>query len=55
MRLALLMRRMALDWNLSRRQRMYLGAPPQTCEQYSKEGQMWDLNVVSRRGDEKYP
>ena len=31
------MRRMALDWTLSRRQRVDFGAPPQTWEQYSKE------------------
>ena len=32
MRLGLLMRRMALDWTLSRRQRVDFGAPPQTWE-----------------------
>ena len=36
-RLGLLMRRMALDWTLSRRQRVDLGAPPQTWEQHSRE------------------
>ena len=36
-RLGLLMRRMALDWTLSRRQRVDFGAPPQMWEQYSKE------------------
>ena len=30
------MRRMALEWTLSRRQRVDFGAPPQTWEQYSK-------------------
>ena len=42
-RLGLLMRQMALDWTLSRRQRVDFGAPPQTWEQYSKEGQIWDM------------
>ena len=55
MRLGLLMRRMALDWNLSRRQRVDFGAPPQTWEQYSKEGRIWDLYIVRRREDEKNP
>ena len=45
MRLGLLMRRMALDWTLSRRQRVDFGAPPQTWEQYSKEGRIWDLYI----------
>ena len=45
MRLGLLMRRMALDWSLSRRQRVDFGAPPQTWEQYSKEGRIWDLYI----------
>ena len=48
MRLGLLMRRMALDWTLSRRQRVDFGAPPQTWEQYSKEGWMCDLYIVRR-------
>ena len=42
-RLGLLMRRMALDWALSRRQRVDFGAPPQTWEQYyssNKVGKM---------------
>ena len=43
MRLGLLMRRMALDWTLSRRQRVDFGAPPQTWEQYSKEGRIEEL------------
>ena len=34
MRLGLLMRRMALDWTLSRRQGVDSGAPPQTWEQF---------------------
>ena len=46
MRLGLLMRRMALDWTLSRRQRVDFGIPPQTWEQYSKEGRIWDLYIV---------
>ena len=41
MRLGLLMRRMALDWTLSRRQRVDFEAPPQTWEQCSKEGLIW--------------
>ena len=36
-RFGLLMRRMALDWTLSRRQRVDFAALPQTWEQYSKE------------------
>ena len=40
------MRRMALDWTLSRRQRVDFGAPPQTWEQYSREGRIWDLYIV---------
>ena len=47
-RLGLLMRRMALDWTLSRRQRVDFGAPPQTWEQYSKEGRIWDLYIDRR-------
>ena len=43
----LLMRRIALDWTLSRRWRIDLGAPPQTWEQYSREGQIWDLYIVN--------
>ena len=39
------MRRMAFDWTLSRRQREDFGAPPQTWEQYSKEGQTWKLYI----------
>ena len=46
MRLGLLMRRMALDWTLSRRQRVDFGAPSQTLEQYSKEGRIWDFYIV---------
>ena len=41
MRLGLFMRRMALDWTLSRRQTVDLGAPPQTWDQYSR-GRMVD-------------
>ena len=40
------MRQMALDWTLSRRQRVDFGAPPQTWEQYSNEGLTWDSYVV---------
>ena len=40
MRLGLLIRRMALDWAFSKRQGVDYGAPPQTWEQYSKEGQI---------------
>ena len=47
-RLGLLMRRMALDCTLSRRQRVDFGAPPQTWEQCSKEGRIWDLYVFRR-------
>ena len=54
-RLGLLMRRMALDWNLSRRQRVDFGVPPQTWEQYSKEGRIWDLYIDRRWEDEKNP
>ena len=46
--LGLLVRQMALDWTFSRRQRVDFGAPPQMWEQYSKEGQIWDLDIVSR-------
>ena len=55
MRLGLLMRRMALDWTLSRRQRVDFGAPPQTLEQYSKEARIWDLYINRRWEDEKNP
>ena len=51
MRLGLLMRPMALDWTLSRKQRVEFGAPPQTWEQYSKEGRIWDLYIDRRRED----
>ena len=54
-RLGLLMRRMALDWTLSRRQRVDFGAPPQTWEQCSKEGRIWDLYIDRRWEDEKNP
>ena len=47
-RLGLLMRRMALDWTLSRRQRVDYGAPPQMWEQCSKEGRIWDLYIVRK-------
>ena len=40
--------RMALDWTLSRRQRVDFEAPPQTWEQYSKEGRIWNLYIVRR-------
>ena len=46
-RLGLLMRRIALDWTLSRRLREDLGAPPQTLEQYFREGRIWDLHIVN--------
>ena len=39
-RLGLLIRRMALDWNLPGRLRADFGAPLQTWEQYSKEGRI---------------
>ena len=42
MRLGLLMRRMDLDWTLSRRQRCIFGAPLQTWEQYSKLLELMD-------------
>ena len=48
MRLGLLMRRMALDWTLLRRQRVDFEAPPQTWEQYSNKVQIWDLYIVRR-------
>ena len=48
-------RRMALDWTLSIRQRLDFGAPPQTREQYSKEGQIWDLCIVKRSEGKKNP
>ena len=41
MRLGLLMRRMALDWNLSRRQRVDFGTWKQCC----KEGPIWDFYI----------
>ena len=47
-RFGLLMRRMPLDWTLSRRQREDFGAPPQTWEQYSKEGRIWGLYIVKK-------
>ena len=46
MRLGLLMRQMALNWTLSRRQRVDFGAPHQRWEQYSKEGRIWDLCIM---------
>ena len=55
MRLGLLMRRMALDWTLSRRQRVDFEVPPQTRKQYSKEGRIWDLYIAGRLEDEKNP
>ena len=55
MRLGLLIKRMALDWTLSTRQRVDFGAPPQTWEQYSKEGRIWDLYIDRRREDETKP
>ena len=54
-KLGLLMRWMALDWTLSRRQRVDFGAPPQMWEQYSKEGRIWDLYIDRRWEDEKNP
>ena len=54
-KLGLLMRRMALDWTLSRRQTVYFWATLQTWEQYSKEGPIWDLYIVRRWEDEKDP
>ena len=54
-RLGLLMRQRALDWTLSRSQRVDFGAPPQTWVQYSKEGRIWDLYIDRRREDEKKP
>ena len=42
-RLGFSIRRIALDLTLSRRQGVDFGAPPETWEQYSKEGQIWDL------------
>ena len=42
------------DWTLSIRQRVDFGAPPQTWEQYSKEGRIWDL-YIDRLEDEKNP
>ena len=41
----MMMRRIALDWTLSRRQRVDFGAPPQTWEQYSEKGRIWDLYI----------
>ena len=46
MRLGLLMRRMVLDWTLSRRKRVDFGAPTQKWEQYSKEGRTWDFHMI---------
>ena len=46
--LGLLMRRMALDWTLSRRHRVDFGAPSQTWGQYSREGRIWDLYIVRK-------
>ena len=45
----LLMRQMALDWTLSRRQRIDFGAPPQTWEQYSKEGDEKNPRALARK------
>ena len=42
-RFGLLMRRIAMDWTLSRRWREDLEVPPQEWEQYSREGRIWDL------------
>ena len=47
-RLGWLMRRMALDWTLSRRQRADFRAPPQMWEKYSKEGQIWNFYLNRR-------
>ena len=48
------MRHIALDWTLSRRLREDLGVPPQTWEQYSREGRICDLYIVnSRKGEKK--
>ena len=52
MRLEFFVRRIALDWSLSRRQRVDFEAPPQTWEQYSKEGRIWDLYIVRGWEDE---
>ena len=46
-RFGLLMRRIAVDWTLSRRWREDVGAPPQTGQQYSREGRIWDLYILS--------
>ena len=51
MRLELLLRRMALDWTLSRRQRVDFGAPPRTWEQYSKDERIWDLYIDRIEGE----
>jgi len=52
-RLGLLMSRVALDWTLSRRWREDLGAPPQTWEQFSREGRILDLYIVNSSEGEK--
>ena len=36
------MKWIVLDWTLLKRWREDLGAPPQTWEQYSREGRIWD-------------
>ena len=48
------MSRMALDWTLSRIQRVDFEAPPQTWEQYSKEGWIWDLYIYLLNMEEEY-
>ena len=55
MRLGLLMRRMALDWTLSRRQRVDFGAPPQTWKQYSKEGRIPGCMYIWLFAESKFP
>ena len=47
LRFGLLKRRITLDWALSRRWREDLEGPPQTREQYSRVGRIWDLYIVN--------
>ena len=43
------MRRLALDWALSRRQREDLGASPYTWEQYPREGRTYVVYSIAEK------
>lgn len=51
LRLIFVIRQRAQDCTLLRRQRVESGAAPQTWEQYSREGQIWDLWGVIKWDD----